>query len=172
MKFTTRGIRILLLIVFLLIAICALLSAIYWIWLTAFGVGWGGGDISLIELFWQWKGMILLFIYATITIIGLIKPRKIGLIFGYSITLAMTIYIGLSMIDSTIYDFKNNAVIDFSYIVSLMVGTILVVCIPMLSIIGLNRIKVQYFKLGSIDYLIIIGLTILLLLSWYFMFYI
>ncbi|MEX0314440.1 MAG: hypothetical protein AB3N18_09710 [Allomuricauda sp.] len=170
MKLSTKRIRIIFLVVFLLVSIGALLSGIYWIWLTAFGVGWGGGEVGLIELLWTWKGIIALFFFATTAFIGLIKPWKVGVIFGYSIPIAMSIYVGISMINSTTYDLKNNKTVDFSDIIGLLIGIIFIIGILTFSITGLNKIKTDYFKFKAIDYGITVGLVVTLLLSWLFVF--
>lgn len=148
----------------------ALLNGIYLAWLTAFGVGWGGGQISLIKLLWIWKGIFVLFIFATIAFIGLIKPRKIGVIFGYPIPIAMSIYTGILMIDSIINDPKSHSSVDFSDVFGIIIGAIIIFGIPIFFVLGLNKIIVRYFKFKTIDYVIIVSLTITLLLSWYFMF--
>ncbi|WP_406027311.1 hypothetical protein [Winogradskyella sp.] len=59
---------------------------------SVFGIGWAGGKMNLLEVVWRWKGVILISIYSIIATIGLIKNSKIGIIFGYTISVFIFIY--------------------------------------------------------------------------------
>ncbi len=162
--------RIIFIVLFAFISAGALISLVYWGFLTLFGVGWGGGTISTWELIWMWKGLIVLLAFSTFSFIGLAKPRKYGLIFGYSIPFGLIVYLLLAVIEYTIYDFKNDQIFDFEYLMSLLIQIIIIIGIGVLFIFGLNKLAKQYFNLKPMDYGITVGLSIVLFLSLHFMF--
>ncbi len=162
-------IRIIFVVLFAFISVGSLIGFLYLGFMTAFGVGWGGGKISYGELFWIWKGIVVLFVLSTFSFIGMAKPKKYGLIIAYAIPFGFGAYVLLSFIRFTIYDFGNDEGLDFSYLIRLLVQIIIIVGTLSLFTLGLNKIKNQYFKFVPKDYGISVGLSIILFLSMYFM---
>ena len=164
-----NSIRIVTIILFAFIAAGSLMGCLYLGIMTAFGVGWGGGKISFGELIWKWKGIVALFVLSTISFVGLAKPKKYGLISGYSVPIGFGAYILLSFTEFTIYDYNKDQNSDFSYLISSLLQISIILGVSSLLILGLNKIKKHYFKFVSLDYGMLIGLSMLLFLSLYFM---
>ena len=158
-----RTLRISIIVIFILITIGAFLSSIYWIWLTAFGVGWSGKETTLIEIIWMWKGMILISIYSLISSVGLAKKKKFGIIFGYAIAIGILTYF---LIDFRAYGWNSETPIS----VSDFFWSILFLGIPIIILFGLTKIKKSLTEFKTSDYIKSGILTIILFLSFYFMF--
>jgi len=158
-----RTIRISIIIIFILITIGTFLSSIYLVWITAFGIGWGGNKMSLIELIWMWKGIILISIYLLISSVGLAKKKKFGVIFGYAITLGFLANFFISFIT-----YERSSEIPFT--LSDFFLLLLIFFLPVLIIVGLVRIKKSFSEFKLSDYIISGILTIILFLSFYFRF--
>ena len=157
-----RTIRISLIVIFTLFAIGTFLYCISLISITVFGVGWSGKDTTLIEIIWLWKGVVLLSFYSLVSSVGLVKKKKIGIIFGY------TVPIGLLTFFFTYgrYGWKRETPYELNDILWLFVY----LGIPVLIILGLTKIKNSFVEFKKTDYITSGFLTILLLLSFYSMF--
>ena len=157
-----KTIKIILIILFLLIGIGALLGSIYLIWMTAFAIGWGGGETTILELIWRWNGFILVSIYSFIASFGLVKNKKIGIILGYPVAIG---YFLFTLVDLATF---NHGILSMQF-TDIMWG-ILFFGLPILMVIGLTKIKKSKFKFKLSEYVISGILTILLFASFYFMF--
>lgn len=150
-----------LIVLFILIGISALIGSIYLIWITAFGIGWGGGETTILELVWVWKGFILISIYSFIASFGLIKNKKIGIILGYALAIGFLLF---TLVDMT--TFSNG--ISSMKLTDILYG-ILFLGLPVLIIVGLTKIKKSLIEFKVSEYIASGILTILLFASFYFM---
>ena len=151
-----------LIITFVIITIGGILTSIYVVGLTAFGIGWAGGNKSLLGIVWSWKGLLLLTIYSIIASQGLIKNFKNGILFGFAVTICFLIYF--------IYDFGISLRYGNSSKIIQIIETTLYLGLTTLTIIGLNKIKKSLFEFGRKEYLTIGFLVLIVTLSFYFMF--
>ena len=169
-KNSIKTLKIIFVVLFALLSIGSLIASLYWIWLTAFGIGWAGGDTTILEIIWMSRGLILVFIYSAIATVGLIKPKNIGLIFGYAIVVGISVYFLTTSITFLISDLKNGNEISLKEIGSWIIGFIFTIGFPALFIIGLNKLKKGYLKLKIQGGIISGVLAISLFLTLYFTF--
>jgi len=163
-------IKAMLRISYLLLMIVSLLASIYFIFAFAYARAYGGGDISWIELIWNSIGTVVTLIFSGIAFFGLKKPNKLGVFFSYSLPTGMGIYFLIANINSTLYELEQEVKMDFKYIIELIIGTILIIGIPWLLILGTRKVEIANFQFKKIDYGITCGLILTLILSWYIMF--
>ena len=162
MKMPINYIRRILIILFVLIGIGGILASIFAIWITAFGIGWGGGNTTLFEIMWDLKGLLLFTGYSITAGYGIIKNKKIGILFGYAATLSLMAY--------TIYDFgisiKYGDDIKFIEIIAAFFFLTLIGLI----LFGLYRLMKTIGSLNKQQYLIGGILTSFVILSFVYMF--
>ena len=170
MKISANSIITLFLSVYFFISFGALLGSIYLIWLTAYGVGWGGGEIGILELVWAWRGVVALFFFSTMAFIGLLKPRKIGLYFGYTISIAFIILMIIAEFDRIEYKIENNQTLSFQYIMESFLSFLFRIGLAIFSVIGLNKIREKFFTFRHVDFIFSAILTTTLFLAWHCMF--
>ncbi|MEL6811846.1 MAG: hypothetical protein AAFP76_10965 [Bacteroidota bacterium] len=156
-------IRMALISIFTLVSIASFTGTLYLLWITAFAIGWGGGDTDLLELIWIWRGFPLLAVVSGIASVGLMAHRKIGVIFGFSIPLAFLVYTVISLMEFTTY-FPTP---DLAGILSFL----LCISIPFILFAGLLKLKEDLHPaFGVKHYLVSVGLASLLVLTFHFMF--
>ncbi|MBR9845402.1 MAG: hypothetical protein GYB35_04445 [Algicola sp.] len=156
-----KALRISLIGIFTLTAIGAFLSAVYLIWITAFGVGWSGKKTSLIEIIWMWKGVILITIYSIIASIGLARKNKIGIVFGYTIPFICLLY---PIIDYSMFGSSSN---DNITVYDLLI-TLIYLGLPTFVIFGITKLKKSVTQLKLAEYILILVLILCLFLSFKF----
>ncbi len=155
--------KLILVPLFISIGIGALCGSIYLIWITAFGIGWGGGKATLLDIVWKWKGFLLISIYSFIASIGLMKNSKTGIIFGYTISVGFLIYF---IADYGAFGWNGESQISISD----LIWTTLLLGLPIFMFYGLSKIKKTLTEFKLTEYLAIGVLIILLFLAFHFMF--
>ncbi len=136
---------------------------VYLIFMTAFGVGWGGGDTTFIEILWLWKGMITLFIFSLLSVIGIYRYKKAGLIFGFVIIILVLVYIIAMFVSSLIFGnvtSLTDVIIFLGYL-----------SITLSLLFGLNKLRTVMEKFSSRNYITIIFLIALLILLFLTLFF-
>jgi hypothetical protein len=143
--------RLILIAIFAFISIGSIIISIYLIRLSAIGSGYGGRYLTVLEMIWELKGFVLISIYSIAASLGLLKNKKSGLIFGYTIPFALMAFsLWLIMTDFLL--------------------SVLFLGISILFVIGLNKLKITQTELRINEYLISVVLAVLMLLSFYFIF--
>ncbi len=144
MRTSINTIRNTLIIIFLIISIGLIVFLVNQIYLTAFAIGWGGGNATIIEVLWIWNWILLLTLYSILSTIGQILRRKLGVLLGYVVVVSMLLYmvIGIS------YDISLGRVlgiIDFSLMTFILI-------ISTLLILALTKMKKRFHKFNKLDY--------------------
>lgn len=162
MKIPIKSIRRILIILFVLIGISGILSSISLILVTAFGIGWGGGDATLLDIIWKSKGLLLFTGYSTLAGYGLIKNKKNGILFGFVTTICLMSYI---IFDFIILIKYGNSIKFIEVIVTFFFLTLIG-----LMFIGLYNLMKSIGNLNKQQYLIGVMLTSIVILSFVYMF--
>ena len=162
MNMPLKTVRVILISFFILMTVGGILTSIYAIGLTAFGVGWAGGEKSFFEIIWGWKGLLLLTIYSVIASYGLIKRKKTGIVFGMPIALSILTY--------SIFDFGISIKYGDSLKFGDLTSGLLFLTLSILILIGLYKIMKHIGYLSKRQYLIGVILTLFVILSFKFMF--
>ncbi|MBO0324400.1 hypothetical protein J0X14_19005 [Muricauda sp. CAU 1633] len=160
MKISNDSTRRILIFLFALTSIISLVGFGYLYIMTAFAIGWGGGDITTLELIWKNKSALLFFIYSLLASTGLKKRKSIGIIFGYAVPIsfaAFLVYFEISMLSFT--DEQDMNLIDA---LKSIFGLIIWLILPILIIVGVHKIRKENQNFGRLNYFIT-GCMILIL---------
>ena len=169
MKISPKNLRIVLVVIYLLLAVGAFGNLIYWGFGMLYAAGWAGSSMSIPEVAWALKGVVMLLLFAMAAGIGLIRPRKIGLLFGYGLTMGVGCYVLYNSIRSIDYHLEDETSLELVYVLEQLLGLLIVILIFRFFVWALFRIDRHYFNLAKADYTITFGLALVLFLSWYFM---
>ena len=157
MELSAKTIRKILIGVFTILSFIELISTFYIVLMTAFGVGWGGGETTTLEIIWMWKGFVFLTILSILATIGLIRENKSGLLFGFVIALSLLIYFVIMFVAGLFMEIETNLtdiIISIGYI-----------SVAFILLLGLSKLKKTFEPILKKDYLIGIILISILLLS-------
>lgn len=151
-----QTIRTMILILFIILMIGSIALSLYLFWLTAFAVGWSGGQINFEELLWMWKGFLLLALYSLIAFIGLRKNKNYGVIFGISIPLTLIVVFVTDLAIPT-----DNFILARYDVLDLVIFCFT----PTLVIWGLIKLKTTNTKFKLFDYVLCLALACFLYLT-------
>ena len=130
--------------------------------MTLFGIGWSGGETSLGEVIWMWKGLIVFTLVTATAIIGLIGKKKFGVLLGYVVCLGL---IGLP-----VFSFISMAIDDIEILQNSIFIILMSIILPAGLFIGLIKLQKVSEKFKKGEYVLGVVLTVILYLSFYFMF--
>lgn len=161
MNISLVKIRIFIIIVFILIFLATVFGLYTHIGISLFVTDLFNREMTLLKMFWEWKALIVLITYSLFAIIGMIKKRKVGLIFSFGISIGFLtfflIFLG-NIIPNDNFDLIN--------IVWLAVSILLQIFI----IIALTKIKELFSELRPLDYALIVLLNLSICISFIEMF--
>ena len=136
--------------------------------MTAFAIGWSGGEMTILELVWFNKSPLLFFLISLLAAVGLRKRNSMGIICGYTVPLAFMAAIVLFEITLLSYSLKQeNYTSSLVYSISKL---IIWMVIPVMIIIGVTKLKNENQNFGLLNYLITGSLILLLSFSSVIMF--
>jgi hypothetical protein len=171
MATSDKIIKILLILYFALLSVGFFLWTCYWIWINAVGIGLAGAGshISDFEILWDHAPNFLTVAYLALASIGLIKLPRAGFYFAYATTLTFIASILLYLFKPCSIDsFHCTDYSSYRDILGTFLETFLILAIPVISLIGLTKLKMAHSEFKLIDSIIVLVLLGILLSFWNF----